>query len=52
MTKSELIEAIAKHQPQMLQKDVEIAVKCIIEQMNQALSSGERIEIRGFGSFS
>ncbi|MCK9396740.1 MAG: integration host factor subunit beta [Methylobacter sp.] len=52
MTKSELIEALAKHQPHLAQKDVEIAVKCIIEQMNQALSSGERIEIRGFGSFS
>ena len=33
-------------------KDVELAVKCVIEKMNQALSSGERIEIRGFGSFS
>ena len=52
MTKSELIEALANHQPHLAQKDVEIAVKCIIEQMNQALSSGERIEIRGFGSFS
>jgi integration host factor subunit beta len=52
VTKSELIEALARHQPQMAPKDVEIAVKCIIEQMNQALSSGERIEIRGFGSFS
>ncbi|MGZ8160827.1 MAG: integration host factor subunit beta, partial [Methylobacter sp.] len=31
MTKSELIEALAKHQPHLAQKDVEIAVKCIIE---------------------
>ncbi|MFA6053553.1 MAG: integration host factor subunit beta [Methylobacter sp.] len=52
MTKSELIEALAKQQPHLALKDVEIAVKCIIEQMNQALSTGERIEIRGFGSFS
>lgn len=52
MTKSELIEALAKQQPNLALKDVEIAVKCIIEQMNQALSSGKRIEIRGFGSFS
>lgn len=52
MTKSELIEALAKQQPHLAPKDVELAVKCIIEQMNQALSSGERIEIRGFGSFS
>ncbi len=52
MTKSELIEALAKQQPHLALRDVELAVKCIIEQMNQALASGERIEIRGFGSFS
>ncbi|MDD5277290.1 MAG: integration host factor subunit beta [Methylovulum sp.] len=52
MTKSELIEALARQQPHLALKDVELAVKCIIEKMNQALSSGERIEIRGFGSFS
>ena len=52
MTKSELIEALAKRQPHLPFKDVEEAVKTIIEKMNQALSSGERIEIRGFGSFS
>ena len=51
MTKSELIDALAKKQPHLALKDVELAVKCIIEKMNQALSSGERIEIRGFGSF-
>ncbi|MGZ8135921.1 MAG: integration host factor subunit beta [Methylococcaceae bacterium] len=52
MTKSELIEVLARQQPHLALKDVELAVKCIIEKMNQALSSGERIEIRGFGSFS
>ncbi len=52
MTKSELIESLAKRQPHLALKDVELAVKCIIEKMNQALASGERIEIRGFGSFS
>ncbi|PPC91299.1 MAG: integration host factor subunit beta [Methylobacter sp.] len=52
MTKSELIEALAKQQPHLALKDVELAVKCIIEEMNHALASGERIEIRGFGSFS
>jgi integration host factor subunit beta len=52
VTKSELIEELAKKQPHLALKDVELAVKCIIEKMNQALSSGERIEIRGFGSFS
>jgi integration host factor subunit beta len=52
VTKSELIEVLARQQPHLAVKDVELAVKCIIEKMNQALSSGERIEIRGFGSFS
>jgi integration host factor subunit beta len=52
VTKSELIEELAKKQPHLEQKDIELAVKCILEQMSQALSSGERIEVRGFGSFS
>jgi len=52
VTKSELIEELAKKQPHLAVKDVEFAVKCIIERMNQALSTGSRIEIRGFGSFS
>ena len=52
MTKSELIERIASRQSQLSAKDVELAVKTILEQMSQTLASGERIEIRGFGSFS
>ena len=52
MTKSELIERIAARQQQLSAKDVELAVKAIIEQMSQTLAGGERIEIRGFGSFS
>ena len=52
MTKSELIERIAKKQPHLPYKDVELSVKTLIEQMAQKLSTGNRIEIRGFGSFS
>ena len=52
MTKSELIETILSRQSQLSAKDVELAVKTILEHMSQALSGGERIEIRGFGSFS
>ncbi|MES9870752.1 MAG: integration host factor subunit beta [Sedimenticola sp.] len=52
MTKSELIEVIAREQNHLAYRDVELAVKCMLEHMSQALSSGERIEIRGFGSFS
>jgi integration host factor subunit beta len=52
MTKSELIERIAAKQPQLSIKDIELAVKAILEHMSQTLATGERIEIRGFGSFS
>jgi integration host factor subunit beta len=52
MTKSELIEILAIKQKQLAYKDVELAIKTMLEHMAQSLSSGERIEIRGFGSFS
>ena len=52
MTKSELIELIAKSQQHLAQRDVELAVKTLREQMSEALAGGERIEVRGFGSFS
>lgn len=52
ITKSELIEKIAYKQNHLQHKDIELSVKSVIEQMSHALSSGERIEIRGFGSFS
>jgi len=52
MTKSELIEQLAAEQGHLAYKDVELAVRCVLEQMSNALASGERIEIRGFGSFS
>jgi integration host factor subunit beta len=52
MTKSELIERIAAKQPQLSIKDIELAVKAILEHMSLTLAQGERIEIRGFGSFS
>ncbi|KZY99275.1 MULTISPECIES: integration host factor subunit beta [Thalassolituus] len=52
MTKSELIERIVSRQPQLSAKDVELAVKTLLDHMSQTLSSGDRIEIRGFGSFS
>jgi integration host factor subunit beta len=52
MTKSELIEILARKQSNLAYKEVENAVKTLIEQMSESLASGERIEIRGFGSFS
>lgn len=52
MTKSELIELIAGMQSQLSHKDIELAVKTMLEHMSETLAGGERIEIRGFGSFS
>ena len=52
MTKSELIERIAHKQPQLAYRDVELAVKTILEHAADCLAGGGRIEIRGFGSFS
>lgn len=52
MTKSELIEILARKQNGLAYKNVELAVKTLLEQMSESLATGERIEIRGFGSFS
>lgn len=52
MTKSELINILAEKYSHLAFKDVESAVKGMIDHMTLALSSGELIEIRGFGSFS
>ena len=52
MTKSELIDRLAQQQTHLSHKDVELAVKLLLERISQALTEEERIEIRGFGSFS
>ena len=52
MTKSELIEILSRRQPHLKADDVDLAVKSLLEMMGGALAHGERIEIRGFGSFS
>ena len=52
MTKSELIEKLATRQSQLSAKEVEAAIKEMLEQMATTLEGGDRIEIRGFGSFS
>jgi integration host factor subunit beta len=51
MTKSDLIEKVAKRLPHISKKDTEVVVNTIFDRMTEALSHGERIEIRGFGSF-
>ncbi len=52
MTKSELIEQIAMRQPELSAKDVETAVRLILDDITDTLAEGGRVEIRGFGSFS
>ncbi len=52
MTRSELIELLAKRNSHLAYRDIEMAVKYMIEHMSEALATGDRIEVRGFGSFS
>ena len=52
MTKSELIENLSRKLDHLAYRDIELSVKNLLEQMSQSLSNGDRIEIRGFGSFS
>ena len=51
MTKSELIALLATHYPELVAKDLDAAVKVILDGMVNSLAQGRRIEIRGFGSF-
>lgn len=52
MTKSELIEVLSMKQTHLMQKDVELAVKLVLDQISNALARQARVEIRGFGSFA
>jgi integration host factor subunit beta len=52
MTRTELVILVAKRLPYLTQKDTEIIVDTIFDSMIESLAQGERIEIRGFGSFA
>lgn len=52
MTRSELIIALAERFSQLTAKDVDVAVKEILDKICETLVAGHRVEIRGFGSFS
>lgn len=52
ITRSELIDALVEKQPHLAHRDVELAVKAVLEKMARSFEHGDRIEIRGFGSFS
>ena len=51
MTRSDLIDALAARFPNLMVKDAEISVKEILDAIGNALARGDRVEIRGFGSF-
>jgi integration host factor subunit beta len=52
MTRSDLVEELANRFSQLTHRDAEFTVKAILDAMNDTLVKGNRIEIRGFGSFS
>lgn len=52
MTKSDLVAAVAQKRKDLSKKDIELVVNTIFESMTRSLIQGERIEIRGFGSFT
>jgi integration host factor subunit beta len=52
MTRSDLVEELAARFSQLTHRDAEFAVKTILDAINDALVRGNRIEVRGFGSFS
>ncbi|UOA07889.1 integration host factor subunit beta [Methylobacter sp. S3L5C] len=52
MIKSELVNVLNDKLPELQKKEVELALNVILGQLENALVSGERIEIRGFGSFN
>ncbi len=51
MTKSELMDNIAAQHPNMTKKQIEFIIKSVFDSIKQSLQNGEKVEIRGFGSF-
>ena len=52
MIKSELVQKIADSNPHLYQRDVEMIVNAIFDEISDALADGDRVELRGFGAFS
>jgi integration host factor subunit beta len=52
MIKSEIAQHIADKNPHLYQRDVEDIVNAILNEITEALVNGNRVELRGFGSFS
>jgi integration host factor subunit beta len=52
MTKSELVYILAERNPHLFQRDIERIVSTIFDEITEALATGRRVELRGFGAFS
>ena len=52
MIKSSLVQTIAEQNPHLYQRDVELIVNAILDEITEALAKGDRVELRGFGAFS
>ena len=52
MTKSELIQKLCKRYPHLYQRDIEVLVGTMFDEISKALCDGDRVELRGFGAFS
>ncbi len=52
MIKSELVQAVAARNPHLYHRDVENIVNAVLDEITDALSAGNRVELRGFGAFS
>jgi integration host factor subunit beta len=52
MIKSELIQLIAQKNPHLYHRDIELIINTVFDQIIEALGSGDRVELRGFGAFS
>ncbi len=52
MIKSELVQTIARRNPHLFQRDIENIVNAVFDSVTEALSDGNRVELRGFGAFS
>jgi integration host factor subunit beta len=52
MTKSELVQRLAETSPHLYQRDIEVIVTAIFDEITAALARGDRVELRGFGAFS
>jgi integration host factor subunit beta len=52
VTRSELIQRLSKRYPHLYQRDIEVLVGTVFEEISRALAEGNRVELRGFGAFS